>query len=72
MPYPDDTETKSYISYPVTLTDMLERIKAKWPNANPDEIDIAAEHIQIDGHGHDQYDSSDWIDFLVIECKKTP
>lgn len=70
--WPDDTETIMYIDGSFghfSLSDIMDRIKEKWPTADFANIAISSEHIHTDCLYYDLYDGNDWTQFVVIELK---
>ena len=68
--WPDDTDTKMYISTecgPVHMGELIELIADKWPGCTMNEIKMSAEYIHTHCLGYDRYDPSDYTNFLVIE-----
>jgi len=65
--WPDDTDTEMYLDYGTSLSTIMERIKEKWPDATNDQIEISAEHIHTSCLYYDQYDPSDYTNFVVIK-----
>lgn len=70
---PDDTDTKMYLDSSVyitiTLAEIMEKAKEKWPDASLENINISAEHIHTHALGYDRYDQSDYTDYIVLELK---
>lgn len=68
---PDDTDTKMYISGEtyVTLQEILDKAKEKWPDAKPEQIMIDPQHIHTHALGYDRYDPSDYTNYIVLELK---
>lgn len=64
--WPDDTDTELYFSGEISISDLLARVKEKWPDCDLSDININAEQIQTDCLGHDCYDFSDYTDFIVV------
>jgi len=65
--WPDDTDHTFYVQEGVmSLAELLEKVKEKWPDVSLDKIDIDAEHIQTDHIGYDLYDASDYTNFIVV------
>lgn len=71
---PDDTESIMHIADNwggVELTAVRERIQAKWPGINDDELIFTAEHIQtdcIDYDRYDLYDPANYTNYIVIHA----
>lgn len=79
---PENTKYKLYIraNYSsISLGDLLQQIHSHFelegdalnltnaPNNVLDQFSIGAEHIHTDCIGYDQYDPSDWTNFIVIK-----
>lgn len=70
---PDDTDTEFYIPTrytKVSLTDILEKAKEKWPDITFEELNIEAEYIHTDCVGYDLYDPQDYTEYLCISREK--
>lgn len=65
--WPQDTEDKFYLSREVSFAELQEIIQEKWPDAQPENISIHSEYLHVDCLNHDQYDSVDWQEFVVVE-----
>lgn len=66
---PDDTDTCMYIEANYqehSLESILEKAKAKWPDASLSNLSIGAEHIHTDCLGYDLYDASDYRTFITV------
>lgn len=70
--WPDDTATVLYFSdhRRMTLQDMIDKAKEKWPEATFDQIEISAEHIHTHCVYYDRYDSGDYTNFTVMTYNK--
>lgn len=66
--WPDSNEKTIYITASVgpSLADIINTAQKKWPGCSLNDIEISAEHIQTDCLSYDQYDSSDYTDFIVL------
>lgn len=67
--WPDDTENSFYIESSASIQDILDRARRTWPQADLNNIRIEAQHIHTDCLGYDQYDSSDYTNFLCISLE---
>lgn len=54
----------------ISFTDLIEKIKGKWPDASMDDIDISTEYIHTDCLGYDQYNPCDYTNYIVLEKKQ--
>lgn len=69
---PDDTDVKLHISADmttITLQEILDKAKEKWPGAKSDQINITPEKIHTRAIYYDRYDPSDWDNYIVLELK---
>jgi hypothetical protein len=68
--WPEDTENEMYLDgsfcVSLTLADLIEKAKEKWPGIELDGIDIRAEYIHTRCITYDLYDSGDWTTFIVL------
>jgi len=64
--WPDNTDTELYFADSVTLSEIMETIKEKWPDCNLDSIVISSEYIHTDCLTYDLYDPSDYTEFVVV------
>lgn len=67
--YPKDTSTTIYLSSSMnySMLDILDKIYEHFgPTIGLGNIIISAEHMQISCFGYDRYDSTDYMDFIVI------
>ncbi len=70
---PDDTDDEFYIATDwesVGLSEILEKIKEKWPDLALSDVYIEAKHIHTDCLGFDSYDPGDWTNFICVSRKK--
>ncbi len=67
--WPENTDDILYFPYETNLQSMLDEVKKIWPEVSLNDICIEARHIHTDCIGHDQYDSSDYTDFVVVTRK---
>lgn len=69
--WPDNTESKFYLAYNPTLSDLIEHAKTYFGDRyNPDKIDISSEYIHTSALTYDVYDSTDYTNFIIIELKE--
>ena len=64
--WPDDTEDCIYLQADASMNYIMETIVDKWGQLSLDEIRIEAEYIHTSCLTYDQYDPSDYTNFLVI------
>ncbi len=65
--WPKDTKDSFYhAGYSASLASILEDAQERWPGIKMDEIEIDPEYIQTSCIGYDQYDSTDYTNFLKI------
>ena len=67
--WPDDTETCFHLvsSCSNSLQDIIDRAKDKWgEDIDLDNISITSEKIHTHCLGYDQYDPSDYTDFIIV------
>lgn len=66
--WPDDDDNTMYVetTSSASILYLLDRIKEKWPDAEPDELNIMAEYIHTHCLYYDRYDATDYTNFLVI------
>ena len=72
---PDDTDTKIYkdaSSWSYSLADLQRIVQEKWPDAEPMDIQLSADHIHTNALGYPRYDPTDYTTFIVIEHKPVP
>lgn len=73
--YPEDDKGTLYIScgmssFEIDFMDMLDRIKSHFgEEISLEELDITAEYIHTRCIGYDQFDSSDYDNYIVITRK---
>lgn len=72
--WPDDTETEIYLEGTHSLSDLMEKAKAKWSSLTLRDIDlsdieISSEYIHTHCLGHDCFDPNDYTNFIVIQLK---
>lgn len=68
--WPDDTDTELYFSDSISLSDILDTVKDKWPETDFDDIEIGSEYIHTDHLKYDLYDPSDYTEFVVVSRSK--
>ena len=70
--WPDDTEKEFFISQneDTSLEDILEKVKAKWPDKQPADIGIEPEYIHTDCLYFDRYDAGDFTRFIRVFLKE--
>lgn len=69
---PDDTDTSFYVSSDdyLTMEDILLKAREKWGTETElGALRVTAEHIHTDCLGYDQYDPSDYTNYIVVEKK---
>jgi hypothetical protein len=69
---PDDTDDKMYIQSnfgSITLEELLEKAKEKWPTLQLSDINISSEKIHTRAIYYDLHDASDWDDYIILELK---
>lgn len=70
---PDNTYTKFYLNascHSFELQDIIDKCKEKWgQDISLSNIHISAEYIHTDCIGFDEYDPSDYTNYLVITYK---
>lgn len=64
--WPQDDEHTIFLHEECTLSDMLDAVKRKWPNAHLKDVQISARHIQTSTRNYDLYDSGDYDTFIVL------
>ena len=67
--WPDDNEKTIYIAaawQALSLQEIMDKAQEKWPGCSLSDISITAEYIHTDCLSYDQYDSSDYTNFIVI------
>lgn len=66
--WPDDTAEEFYISCDssIPFTEVQQEIDRRWPGIGFEQIEISSESIHTSCLTYDQYDSSDYTQFLVI------
>ena len=64
--YPQNTAETLYIPSGETIEYVIDRAKKHFGVDDISELTISAENIQIRCFGYDQYDGSDWRQYLVI------
>jgi hypothetical protein len=71
MRMPENTKDTLYIAEyeNLSLMELLTKIREYWPDESFDNLDIQGEHIQVDCFGYDLYDSSDYMNFIVVTKK---
>lgn len=72
MRFPKDTPNKAHLpvcrfNNGVSLDELNSFIEEKFPNIPKDELRLYCEEIQVDCFGYDQYDSNDWMNFIIVE-----
>lgn len=66
---PDDTDRKKYLmaEWPLSVMDIMHAIERSFGKDVPlDGVLIEVEHIQTSCLGHDQYDASDYTNYVVL------
>jgi len=66
---PDNTPDKLYIETAslFTMGDLIARAEQHFgPDIDPESLSIDAEHIHTRCLGYDQYDGSDWDDYIIL------
>ena len=66
---PDDTETEFYMPYfgcGYSFQEIMQKAEKHWPGCKMDELEIHLEYIHTDCLGYDQYDPSDYTQYLRI------
>jgi hypothetical protein len=66
--WPDDDDTTLHLasSAGITLSEIIDRAKEKWPSATVDDIEIASEKIHTHCIYYDLYDAGDYTDFIIL------
>lgn len=66
--WPQDDSCTIYImaEYNMSLADILERAREEWPDVDPANIAIEAEHLRTCCLGYDRYDSFDYTNFIIL------
>lgn len=71
--YPQDDDKTIYLEnhlgMGVSLAYIIEKVKEKWPNVEMENIDIEAEHRHVTCLTYDQYDPTDYQDYIIIKLK---
>lgn len=70
--YPVDTENDMWLpgDSSLSLSDVLERVKEKWPNVNIEDVDITAVNHHQYSIGYDLHDSSDYVQYIYVSLNK--
>lgn len=66
----DDENTLHIQSDAASLAGIIRSTQEKWPGVDLNEIDISAEEIQVQCFGYDLYDSSDYINYVIVTRRK--
>ena len=64
--YPKDTDTEFYIQNECTLSEILERVKDKWPDVDIDNITIESEYRHVTCLTYDLYDPSNYERYIKV------
>jgi hypothetical protein len=65
---PEDSDTEMWVENTgyLSLQDMINRCKAKWPNVDFEDISVEPRHHHQYCIYYDLHDSSDYVDYLVF------
>ncbi len=64
--WPDETNNEFYIERTASIVDIMALIISKWPGTPANKISIEAEYIHTDYLTCDNYEASDYTNFLRI------
>lgn len=69
---PVDTEKDMWIdaSLSLSLSDILEKAKEKWPDISLDDISIESVNHHQYCVGYDRYDSGDYVQYIYLSIEK--
>lgn len=71
--WPDDTADTIHLDtscFSYTISELIEKAKEKWPDATLEDISIHSSFIHTSCLGYDQFDRSDYTEFLIIKFVK--
>lgn len=70
--FPVDTENDMWIdaSSSLSLSDILEKAKEKWPDVSLENISIESVNHHQYCIGYDLYDSGDYVEYIYLSIEK--
>jgi hypothetical protein len=68
--HPVDTDNDMWLSGYLSLSDILEKVKEKWPDANIEDVEISSVNHHEYSVGYDLYDSSDYVQYIYVSLNK--
>lgn len=64
--FPVDTEYDMWLEGTLPFSEVLEKIKEKWPETSLDDIEINSEYHHQYAVGYDLYCSGDYVNYIYI------
>jgi hypothetical protein len=67
--WPDDEEATLWLASDQNFGDVIEHVRAKWPNVRIEDLTISSEHIQTSNLSHDpyaEYSPADHTNFIKV------
>jgi hypothetical protein len=64
--WPDNNESTLYLTGELTLSDLISSITEHFGSSDLDKFTLSSEYIHTSCLTYDQYDSSDYTNFIVI------